>query len=383
MTVTYPSKKLREFQEVYAEARKKHPHLPENCTDITDPRAEALIRFRWLEEWAVSSGFICDPRDVVMVSLTANICIFLPLCHALLFCYPSRKLGIAIVAFLSGVVLKRYVLMLHYSQHRRLFKHDIFRHFFPTVLAPFFGIPPGFYWLHHVVMHHIENNIFPFDLSSTETYRRDNFIHWLHYFGKYWCCMILLPYYAMKNGRFRTAVNSLLSLVLYTSLLFLAYQRWPLYTTYGWIIPLFVTGAALMFGNFSQHIFVDPVVAELSNKKTLEFNCALTYQCMNHPDNLATFNDGYHVTHHFNSRCHWTDMAIHFFKNIDKYVAAGGICFQDAHFFDIGIYVMTGQWGALAKRYIHFGPDKMSDEEVIAKLKGRLVPIHRTTTKAG
>ena len=36
------------------------------------------------------------------------------------------------------------------------------------------------------------------------------------------------------------------------------------------------------------------------------------------PFNMVTFNDGYHITHHVNSHCHWSQMPMHFIKNIDK-----------------------------------------------------------------
>ena len=66
-------------------------------------------------------------------------------------------------------------------------------------MCPFIGVPPGFYRLHHVVMHHIENNVFNDDMSSTEPYQRDSFLHFLHYFAKYWTCLLLLPVYAIKQ----------------------------------------------------------------------------------------------------------------------------------------------------------------------------------------
>lgn len=49
------------------------------------------------------------------------------------------------------------------------------------MLAPLFGLPSGLYNLHHVVMHHVEGNASAHDLSSTEPYQRDNFLHFL------WC----------------------------------------------------------------------------------------------------------------------------------------------------------------------------------------------------
>ena len=77
------------------------------------------------------------------------------------------------------------------------------------LLSPFFGIPAGMYFLHHCVMHHVENNIFPWDVSSTEPYQRDNFLHFLHYWLRFLIAIwVELPYYAWVRGRKAMAVSS-------------------------------------------------------------------------------------------------------------------------------------------------------------------------------
>ena len=57
---------------------------------------------------------------------------------------------------------QRFILAMHYSTHRRLFKPSFFGTLFNrsiiTVIAPFFGIPSNTYFLHHLVMHHVDNN---------------------------------------------------------------------------------------------------------------------------------------------------------------------------------------------------------------------------------
>jgi hypothetical protein len=58
-----------------------------------------------------------------------------------------------------------------------------------------------------------------------------------------------------------------------------------------------ITQFLFSFGNYSQHIFVDPQRAD--------DNYALTYCCINAADNQYSFNDGYHITHHLNARLHW------------------------------------------------------------------------------
>jgi hypothetical protein len=47
-------------------------------------------------------------------------------------------------------------------------------HLAPYLLSPLFGVPSGAYRLHHVVMHHVEDNAWGWDLSSTEGFRRDS-----------------------------------------------------------------------------------------------------------------------------------------------------------------------------------------------------------------
>ena len=63
------------------------------------------------------------------------------------------------------------------------------------------------------------------------------------------------------------------------------------------------------------------------NLKSVEYNCALSIQCMNHPDNQYSFNDGYHVTHHIKSRCHWAEMPKEFLDNLEDYAKNGVIVF--------------------------------------------------------
>jgi fatty acid desaturase len=47
----------------------------------------------------------------------------------------------------------------------------------PYILAPLYGVPPGTYRLHHVIMHHVEDNTHGWDLSATEGYQRDSLAH--------------------------------------------------------------------------------------------------------------------------------------------------------------------------------------------------------------
>ena len=130
-------------------------------------------------------------------------------------------------------------------------------------MCPFIGIPPGFYRLHHVVMHHIENNVFNDDMSSTEPYQRDNFFHFLHYFTKYWTCLVLLPIYAVYKERYEMAMTAVAGATTWFTIIGVGLHYNYIFTIYAFCLPGFACGLLMMFGNFSQHIFVHPDVATM------------------------------------------------------------------------------------------------------------------------
>lgn len=51
---------------------------------------------------------------------------------------------------------------------------DVLNLIVPYLISPLYGVPAGAYRLHHVVMHHVEDNAAGWDLSSTELYQRDS-----------------------------------------------------------------------------------------------------------------------------------------------------------------------------------------------------------------
>merc|ERR1712216_872201 len=144
---------------------------------------------------SVLDPHLSDQRDAIMLDLLFNItCLVLP-SAAWQFLRPASMaqygiyFGLAHLFIVYFFFLQRFILMLHYSEHRHMFKTgSVFaalHAYAPYVLCPFFGLPSGCYRLHHVIMHHLEDNVFPWDLSSTMPYQRDNLLHFLHYWGRF------------------------------------------------------------------------------------------------------------------------------------------------------------------------------------------------------
>jgi len=59
----------------------------------------------------------------------------------------------------------------------------------------------------------------------------------------------------------------------------------PLFTLYTFILPGILCAWAMMLGNFTQHMFIDPNITEYKDFKSYKYNCALTFQVMNHFNN--------------------------------------------------------------------------------------------------
>jgi fatty acid desaturase len=260
--------------------------------------------------------------------------------------------------------------MLHFSSHRSIFQNDALNGIMNWGFAPFFGVPCGVYRLHHCIMHHIENN-HALDTSSTECYRRDSwsdfFTYWVRFAVLIW---VELPYYTLvckRYDHFRAFcvgmglwILSIVSLWTFVS---------PLATFWVFLVPHAIAMSAMAFGNWSQHIFVDP--------KNPSSNYALTYNCIHCPGNQLTFNDGYHVIHHLNARLHWSELPEYFVKHRGNFLDERAITFHGVHFMDVGIMVMTKQLRKLAQHYVHLGPKDSAPtlEAVEARLRCMLEPM--------
>jgi len=266
------------------------------------------------------------------------------------------------------------VLTLHFASHRHVFNtpaaKPIFNFLLQYVYCPFFGLPSGCYHLHHVVMHHIENNVMPYDVSSTMTYQRNSVFHFLCYWLRFTTAIwFQLPYYAWRRKRYGLVYRNVAATILTMVGVYFLYNWKPVATLWVFIIPFFLTSFALMFGNWCQHILIDP--------KRFDDSYALTYNLINTPMNKLTYNDGYHVVHHLNSQLHWSKLPQFFLQNKEKFIQNNSLTFEKLDYVQVGLYLFAERYEALAGYYVHLGPPetKKSIPELCQQFKEWLKPI--------
>mmetsp|Transcript_11959 Transcript_11959/g.27969 ORF Transcript_11959/g.27969 Transcript_11959/m.27969 type:complete len:381 (-) Transcript_11959:158-1300(-) len=348
-------------------------------SDLKAERKEYLFDTPVLTQQSLS--LLKDERDLPMVSLQLNILqVLIPGVATVFYVntqVPGLSLfwrnivGLAYIVTLDVLFLERFILMMHFAAHRSIFKINALNEAVTWVLAPFFGIPCGLYKLHHVVMHHIENN-HKLDISSTEPYQRDSLPHFLFYWFRFAVLIwVELPHYAARTKRWDWFRQTVFGLCLWCGIIFMLARYVSMCATvWVFIVPHYLSITAMAFGNWSQHIFINP--------EKPASNFGLTYNCIDTPGNQTTWNDGYHVIHHLNARLHWSELPRYFHENRQKHRENGALTFRGVHFFDVGIMVMTGQLQKLAeKHYVHLGGQDTapSTEEVVKMLKSWLAPV--------
>lgn len=332
---------------------------------IDDPRYDKNIEHSALDRFFLK--YLRDPRDLpfIYLSLKQSAVVF-P--FAVLLFWPGMFrwwLAAIYLVYVLGLNLGPFILMLHNTSHRTLFKrkYKLLNHYVPWVLGPFFGETPDTYYVHHIMMHHAENNLDQ-DLSSTIRYQRDSFLGFMHYFLKFF----FVGLWELAAYQWRRRNHHFLRRMLageigfYILAIALSFYNWRA-SLVVFVIPLIVARFGMMAGNWGQHAFVDPDDPGNSYRNTIT--------CINSRYNKTCFNDGYHIGHHVRPTRHWTDMPADFERSIDKYREEGCVIFEGLDFFIVWGLLMTKQYKILARHFVDFETPKRSEEEIIELLKSR------------
>jgi fatty acid desaturase len=337
---------------------------PRPCTDplAPDPGPRNAV-----ERWAVT--LLRDPRDLVFLRVAAALsALVLPVAALFFSGVLPAWAGALWIPVLFGLGAGRFTLMLHAVCHRPLFKreHAWLEHYIPWVLGPFFGQTPDSFYVHHMGMHHPENNEAD-DLSCTLGYQRDRFAHFLHYWARFFFVgyghLVRYLVHRKRTKLWRTFVRGELSwLAAVSVLLYVA----PGPTCAVFVGPFLMIRWFMMAGNWAQHAFVD---VEQPGNAWRNSTCLL-----NVPYNHKSYNDGYHIVHHLKPSLHWSEMARWYLDHLDE---AGQ---QDAVVFDglgnnqtVWWCLMTQQWDRLATHLVDLPGAPVRDHaEKVAWLQARV-----------
>jgi fatty acid desaturase len=330
---------------------------------ITDPTSAPTYGSGPLSRWCKEALF--DPRDEVFVRLTLRMAFVMSLAMALLWRYFHWGFA-AVYIVMWAWLIAPVILMLHCIMHRPFIRSPRWLgRFQPYAMMFFFGIPTG-YWQHHMGMHHVEDNMSS-DLSSTIRYRRDSFLHFLVYFGRFFFLSLFeLSFYLVKRKRTTMARKALTGELVQLGFMAGALALNWRFGLVAFVVPYVVMRILMMTGNWGQHAFIN--TAHKNNGITNSITC------INSGYNKRAFNDGYHIGHHLKANRHWTEMPQDFLDSRELYAREGAIVFQGLDFFLVSVLLWTGQWKMLARRYVRLDGER-SDEEVIAMLKSRVQPV--------
>jgi hypothetical protein len=261
---------------------------------------------RWCRE------HLYEARDEVFVRLTLRMMVVMTAAMAALWLALSTTelpwwiAGSAYFA-LWGWLTPPVILMLHNTMHRPFIRQPrVLKKAHPYVMSILFGIPMG-YAEHHLGMHHVEDNM-PEDLSSTMRYQRDSFLHFLHYFFRFFLFVVVeLPIYLAGKRRNAMARRAVLGEIGHLTVVGAALALDWRFGVVAFVVPLVTVRFLMMTGNWGQHAFLNTARRNdgLSNSVT----------CINSVYNVRAFNDGYHIGHHLKGNRHWTELPKDFLDN--------------------------------------------------------------------
>ncbi|MFN4314265.1 MAG: fatty acid desaturase family protein [Chitinophagaceae bacterium] len=334
-------------------------------TTITDPvynERPAFTRYErfWLQ-------YINDKRDLPFIHLlTAIHLLVIPSAVVL---YTPLLQGVWWWAlyipyfYISQLYFKgRFGLMLHCISHRKLFKkaYTWIYHWIIWGICPFFGHTPETYFVHHMAMHHVENNGHD-DASSTLPYQRDSLRGFLSYVTRFLFLGFrdtFMYLFTRKRKKFymRLTWGEMSFYAFCIAMCFVNLKA----TLFIFIIPFVFARIVMMLGNWAQHAFVDPNNPDEN-----------TINCINTKYNQTCWNDGYHAVHHIRPALHYTEIPVEFMKNKDVFAERKILVFDGIHYLHIFLWLMTKRYDKLADNLVNINNMFSSREEAIALMKER------------
>ncbi len=256
----------------------------------------------------------------------------------------------------------RFGLMLHCISHRKLFKKGYTWLYHWTIwgVCPFFGHTPETYFVHHMAMHHVENNLED-DTSTTIPYQRDSFRDFIKYYLNFFIqgfrdTFSYLANRQRKKMYLRMTYGEFSFFAFVIAMSFVNLKA----TLFIFIIPFVFARFVMMIGNWAQHAFID-----VNDKEQNSINC------INTKYNHTCWNDGYHTVHHLRPALHYTEIPVEFSKNIDKFAKEKILVFDGIHYLHIFFWLMTKRYDKLADNLVNINGMFSSQEEAIALLKER------------
>lgn len=312
--------------------------------------------------------FIRDPRDLPFVYLTLKITLFMIIPGISLYFTGGWIWWITTIVYfyLNNLYFKGpFGLMLHCTSHRPFFKKEyhILNYYLPWIVAPFFGHTPETYFVHHIGMHHVENNL-ENDESSTMPYQRDSFKDFLKYFSDFFFFGIFELYLYHKKRNRKNFVAKMVAGEVSYYIIIIALCFVNLAATLAvFIIPFLIFRVITMMGNWAQHAFVD--IDDPAN----HYKSSIT--CINVKYNHRCWNDGYHISHHIRPDMHWTEHPKHLLENSQQYATNRAVIFCGLDFLQVFMLLMKKNYEKLADNVVNINGTFGSKDEVIALLKYR------------
>ena len=334
---------------------------------ITDPIYKKPIRLTFYQRFWLRH--IHDARDLPFIRLLTIIHLtIIPVAILLYFPLHGRWWWpVAIIYFyFSQFYFKgTFGLMLHCLCHRKLFKthHKFMTKYLFWFVCPFFGHIGDSYQVHHMGMHHVENNM-PDDASSTMRYTRDSFPDFI----LYWLRFMFLGFtdvfrYLFARNRkkmcTRVTISEIGFTLIFTALCFLNLQA----TLTVFVIPFVFARFVMMVGNWAQHAFVDP--------DDPENEYASNIICLNTSYNHKCWNDGYHAIHHIRPGAHYTDMPVLFKQMLPNFKENRTFVFEKIHYLHIFYFLMFKRYDKLADSMVNIQGSFPDKDEAIALLRRR------------